>query len=254
MKIVSWNVNGMRAIAKKTFFTDIELLGPDILCMQETKAMETQVSEALEPLKGYHIFSNSAERPGYSGTAIISRIKPLNVTKGINIKEHDTEGRVLCMELESFFLVNVYVPNSGSELLRLGYRQDWDKAFFEYLKNLEKKKPVIVCGDLNVAHKEIDLAHPKANYNKTAGYMQEEIDGMERLIKGGLADTFRRLYPDVRERYSWWSYRAGARSKNIGWRIDYFLVSESFLPSVKDSFILEDVTGSDHCPVGIDLA
>ena len=175
------------------------------------------------------------------------------MTKGINIEEHDTEGRVLCLEYENFFLVNVYVPNSGSELKRLGYRQEWDKAFFDYLKNLEKIKPVIVCGDLNVAHKPIDLARPKANYNKTAGYMQEEIDGMDRFTEGGLADTFRRLYPDETERYSWWSYRAGARSKNIGWRIDYFLVSESFLPSVKDAFILEEITGSDHCPVGIEL-
>jgi exodeoxyribonuclease III len=253
MKIVSWNVNGIRAIAKKTFFNCLELIGPDIICLQETKALDHQVAEALMTLNGYHIYSNSAERPGYSGTAIISKVKPLNVTKGINIKEHDTEGRVLCLESETFFLVNVYVPNSGSELKRLGYRQEWDKAFLDYLKNLEKIKPVIVCGDLNVAHKEIDLARPKANYNKTAGYMQEEIDGMNRFIEGGLADTFRCLYPEETERYSWWSYRAGARSKNIGWRIDYFLVSESFLPSVNDAFILEDITGSDHCPVGIVL-
>jgi exodeoxyribonuclease III len=253
MKIISWNVNGIRAIAKKTFFTDLELLETDILCMQETKALENQVAEALKPLNGYHICANSAVRPGYSGTAIISKIKPLNVTKGINIEEHDTEGRVLCLEYETFFLVNVYVPNSGSELKRLAYRQDWDNAFFDYLKNLERTKPVIVCGDLNVAHKPIDLARPKANYNKTAGYMQEEIDGMDRFIGGGLADTFRRLYPDATDRYSWWSYRLGARSKNVGWRIDYFLVSESFLPSVKDAFILEDITGSDHCPVGIVL-
>ena len=253
MKIVSWNVNGIRAIAKKTFFTDLEALGADILCLQETKAQDDQVAEALKPVNGYHIFSNSAVKPGYSGTAVVSKIKPLNVLKGLNIPEHDGEGRVLCLEFEMFFLVNVYVPNSGSELKRLGYRQDWDKAFFNYLKELEKVKPVIVCGDFNVAHKEIDLARPKANYNKTAGYMQEEIDGMNRFTGGGLADTFRRLYPDETERYSWWSYRAGARSKNIGWRIDYFLVSESFMPSVKNAFILEDVTGSDHCPVGIIL-
>jgi len=253
MKIVSWNVNGIRAIAKKSFFSDLERLGTDIICFQETKAQDHQVAETLEPLNGYHIYSNSAEKPGYSGTAVISKIKPLNVTKGINTADHDTEGRVLCLELETFFLVNVYVPNSGSELKRLGYRQHWDKAFFDYLKNLDRVKPVIVCGDFNVAHKEIDLARPKANYNKTAGYMQEEIDGMERFLGGGLADTFRRLYPDETGRYSWWSYRAGARSKNIGWRIDYFLVSESILPSVKNSFILEDITGSDHCPVGIVL-
>jgi exodeoxyribonuclease-3 len=253
MKIISWNVNGIRAIAKKTFFTDLELLEPDILCLQETKAQDHQVAETLEPLNGYHIYSNSAEKPGYSGTAVISKIKPLNVTKDINIKEHDTEGRVLCLEYDTFFLVNVYVPNSGSELKRLGYRQDWDKAFFDYLKDLEKARPVIVCGDLNVAHKEIDLARPKENYNKTAGYMQEEIDGMDRFIKGGLADTFRRLHPDETERYSWWSYRAGGRSRNIGWRIDYFLVSESLLSAVKNAFIMEEVTGSDHCPVGIEL-
>jgi exodeoxyribonuclease-3 len=253
MKIVSWNVNGIRAIAKKTFFSDLELLGTDILCLQETKAQDNHVVETLKPLNGYYIYSNSAKRPGYSGTAVISKIKPLNVIKGINIDEHDMEGRVLCLELETFFLVNVYVPNSGSELKRLGYRQDWDNAFFDYLKDLERVKPVIVCGDFNVAHKKIDLARPKANYNKTAGYMQEEIDGMDRLIESGLADSFRRLYPDMTERYSWWSYRAGARSKNIGWRIDYFLVSESILPSVKNSFILEDITGSDHCPVGIVL-
>jgi exodeoxyribonuclease-3 len=253
MKIVSWNVNGLRAIAKKTFFTDLELIGPDILCMQEIKALENHVAETLAPLNNYHIYSNSATKPGYSGTAVISKIKPLNVTKGINKEEHDTEGRVLSLEFENFFLVNVYVPNSGSELKRLGYRQQWDKAFFEYLKNLEKRKPVIVCGDLNVAHKPVDLARPKANYNKTAGYMQEEIDGMDMFIGGGLADTFRRLYPNETERYSWWSYRAGTRSKNIGWRIDYFLVSESFLPSVKNAFILENITGSDHCPVGIEI-
>jgi exodeoxyribonuclease III len=253
MKIISWNVNGIRAIAKKYFFNDLEQLEADILCLQETKAQDYQVAETLKPLTGYNIYSNSAERPGYSGTAVISKIKPLNVTKGINIEMYDTEGRVLCLEFENFFLINVYVPNSGSELKRLSYRQDWDVAFFKYLKDLEKVKPVIVCGDLNVAHRAIDLAHPKANYNKTAGYMQEEIDGMDRLTGGGLADSFRSLYPDSKERYSWWSYRAGARSKNIGWRIDYFLITETFLPSVKDAFILEDLTGSDHCPVGITL-
>jgi exodeoxyribonuclease-3 len=221
--------------------------------MQETKAQDHQIVETLMPLIDYHIYSNSAERPGYSGTAVISKIKPLNVTKGINLEEHDTEGRVLCLEFETFFLVNVYVPNSGSEIKRLGYRQDWDKAFFDYLKDLERIKPVIVCGDFNVAHKAIDLARPKANYNKSAGYMQEEIDGMDRFSGGGLADTFRRLHPDETGRYSWWSYIAGSRSKNIGWRIDYFLVSESFLPLVNNAFILEEITGSDHCPVGIVL-
>jgi exodeoxyribonuclease-3 len=254
MKIISWNVNGIRAIAKKTFFSDLEVLQPDILCLQEIKALESQVSETLGSLNGFHIYSNSAIRPGYSGTAVITKIIPLKVTKGINAEEHDAEGRVLCLEMESFFLVNVYVPNSGSELKRLGYRKDWDRAFFDYLKNLEKEKPVIVCGDFNVAHKAVDLARPKANYNKTAGYMQEEIDGMDRFTGGGLTDTFRRLNPEVPGRYSWWSYRAGARTKNIGWRIDYFLVSDSFVPSVKDAFILEHLTGSDHCPVGIEIS
>ena len=253
MKILSWNVNGIRAITKKTFFSDFELLRPDILCLQETKALEAQVGDTLKPLNGYYIYSNSAERPGYSGTSVISKIKPLSVIKGINIREHDAEGRVLCLEFEAFFLVNVYVPNSGSELKRLGYRQQWDQAFYDYLKNLEKTKPVIVCGDFNVAHKAIDLARPKDNYNKYAGYMQEEIDGMDRFTGGGLADTFRHFYPDETGRYSWWSYRAGARTKNVGWRIDYFLVSKTWLPSVTNAFILEEITGSDHCPVGIEL-
>mgnify|MGYP001363738488 CR=1 FL=1 len=251
MKIISWNVNGIRAITKKSFFTDLEQLDPAIICLQETKANDDQVTEAIGSLNGCFIYSNSAERPGYSGTAVISKINPLNVIKNTGIKEFDAEGRVLCLEFEQFFLVNVYVPNSGSELTRLAYRQEWDKAFFSYLKNLETIKPVVVCGDLNVAHKEIDLARPKANYNKAAGYMQEEIDGMDRLTQGGLADTFRYFYPDETGRYSWWSFRAGARSKNIGWRIDYFLVSEAFLPKVKDAFIREEITGSDHCPVGI---
>jgi exodeoxyribonuclease-3 len=253
MKIISWNVNGIRAIAKKSFFTDVELLGADIVCLQEIKALEHQVTETLLPLTGYHVYSNSANKPGYSGTAVISKTVPLKVTKGINIEEHDTEGRVLCLEYDRFFLVNVYVPNSGSELKRLGYRQTWDNAFFAYLKNLEKVKPAIICGDLNVAHKPIDLAHPKANYNKTAGYMQEEIDGMEMFTSGGLKDTFRHFYPDATGKYSWWSYRMDARTKNVGWRIDYFLVSEFFLPSVKDAIILDHITGSDHCPVGIEL-
>ena len=253
MKIVSWNVNGIRAIAKKSFFTDIELVGADILCLQEIKAKDDQLREALAPISGLNIFSNPAERPGYSGTAVITGLEPLNITRGINRAEHDTEGRVLCLEFGSFFLVNVYVPNSGSELLRLGYRQEWDQAFYDYLKDLENTKPVVVCGDFNVAHKAIDLARPRENYNKAAGYMQEEIDGMERFTKGGLVDSFRHFYPDQAGRYSWWSYRAGARAKNIGWRIDYFLVSKSFMPAVKDAFILEAFDGSDHCPVGIEL-
>ncbi len=253
MRIISWNVNGIRAIAKKSFFSDLGQLKADILCLQEIKASEEQVFGALDLLDEYYIYANPAQKPGYSGTAILTKTKPLNVTHGINLPEHDSEGRVLCMETESFYLVNVYVPNSGAELKRLGYRQEWDLAFFNYLKNLEQTKPVVVCGDFNVAHRAIDLARPKANYNVAAGYMQEEIDGMDRFTGGGLADTFRRLHPDDKDRYTWWSYRAGAREKNIGWRIDYFLVSESFLPRVKEAFILENVAGSDHCPVGVDL-
>ncbi|HPM88647.1 MAG TPA: exodeoxyribonuclease III [Bacteroidales bacterium] len=251
MKLVSWNINGIRAITKKSFFTDLERLDAEIICLQETKANDEQVREALVSLDGSNLYTNSAERPGYSGTAVISKIKPLNVIKNTGIKEFDSEGRVLCLEFDWFFLVNVYVPNSGSELARLAYRQEWDKTFLGYLKGLEKIKPVVVCGDLNVAHKAIDLARPKENYNKAAGYMQEEIDGMDRLTASGLTDTFRHFYPDAKGRYSWWSFRAAARSKNIGWRIDYFLVSSPFLPKVKDAFIIEEMTGSDHCPVGI---
>lgn len=253
MKIISWNINGIRAIAKKTFFADLENTDADIICLQETKANDEQVAETLKILNDHHIFSYSAERPGYSGTTVISKIKPMNVLKGIGIKEHDNEGRVLSLEFEDFFLVNVYVPNSGNELGRLAYRQEWDKAFFGYLKNLENSKYVVICGDMNVAHRDIDLARPKANYNKAAGYMQEEIDGMDRLTQGGFADTFRHFYPDLTGRYTWWSFRAGARSRNIGWRIDYFLVSRSSLPKVKDAFILDKMSGSDHCPVGIVL-
>ncbi|MFA9391404.1 MAG: exodeoxyribonuclease III [Prolixibacteraceae bacterium] len=249
MKIISWNVNGIRAVAKKDFFADFEKMAPDVLCLQETKAQDDQVAETLAPIEGYHIYSNSAEKKGYSGTAIISKIKPISVTRDIGIAEHDNEGRVLCAEYDAFYLVTVYVPNSGSELKRLDYRQDWDKDFFNYLKKLEESKPVVVCGDMNVAHKPIDLTHPKPNYNKSAGYMQQEIDGMDRYTQGGLLDSFRHFHPDTIEQYSWWSYRAGARAKNVGWRIDYFLVSEAFISSVKSATILQEVMGSDHCPV-----
>ncbi len=253
MKIISWNVNGLRAVAKKNFFEDFESINADIFCLQETKAQDNQVAEVLAELNGYHVFSNSAEKKGYSGTATISKEEPINVIKGIGMEEHDNEGRVLTLEFEKFFLVNVYVPNSGSELKRLDYRQEWDKAFFDFMKKLEEQKPVLACGDFNVAHKEMDLARPKPNYNKSAGFMQEEIDGMDRFTQGGLKDTFRHFYPEQADTYSWWSYRAGARGKNVGWRIDYFLASESFLPSLKDAFILNQVMGSDHCPVGVEL-
>jgi exodeoxyribonuclease-3 len=255
MKIISWNVNGIRAVAKKNFFEDFNALSPDIMCLQETKAQNHQVEETLASLKmdGYEIYSNAAEKKGYSGTSTITKVSPLSVTTGIGIEEHDNEGRVLTLEFEKFYLVNVYVPNSGNDLKRLDYRQGWDKAFFNFLKNLEETKPVVVCGDFNVAHTEIDLARPKPNYNKSAGFMQEEIDGMDRFTQGGLTDTFRHFHPDEKDRYSWWSYRAGARGKNVGWRIDYFLASESFLPSLKSADILHSVMGSDHCPVQIEI-
>ncbi|TRX71467.1 exodeoxyribonuclease III [Carboxylicivirga sp. M1479] len=253
MKIISWNVNGVRAVMKKDFMESFKSMGADILCLQETKAQDDQVAEALAEFNDYHIFSNSAVKKGYSGTAIISKEKPLNISKDMGIEEHDQEGRVLCAEYEQFFLVTVYVPNSGSALKRLDYRQQWDKDFYNYLKKLEETKPVLVCGDFNVAHTDIDLARPKPNYNKSAGYMQDEIDGMDRFTKGGLKDTFRHFYPELTDKYSWWSYRAGARGKNVGWRIDYFLASDSFIPQLKDAFIHHEIMGSDHCPVGIEL-
>jgi exodeoxyribonuclease-3 len=252
MNIISFNVNGIRAVVGKTFITDMQALNPDIICLQETKATPEQVQDAVVNLKGYHVFASSAERKGYSGTAILSKTNPLNVTYGIGIPEHDTEGRVICAEYQDFFLITVYVPNSGSELLRLAYRQTWDAAFLAYLKNLELQKPVLVCGDFNVAHQAIDLARPKENYNKAAGYMQEEIDGMNAYVSAGLIDTFRVLNPDT-VKYSWWSYRAGARQKNVGWRIDYFLASASLQPAIKEAYILNDILGSDHCPVGVAL-
>ena len=253
MKIISWNVNGIRAVAKKDFFKDLEGLDPDIFCLQETKAQDDQVAEVLAASDKYEVYSNSAEKKGYSGTAILTRIKPLSVFRDIGLDEFDMEGRVLCLEFQDFFLVNVYVPNSGNELKRLNYRQEWDLAFFNYLKKLEETKPVISCGDFNVAHRDIDLARPKPNYNKSAGFTQKEIDGMDRYTGGGFVDTFRHYYPDTEGAYSWWSYRAGARGKNVGWRIDYFLVSVSYMPSVKSASILNEVMGSDHCPVQIEL-
>lgn len=252
MNIISFNVNGIRAVVGKTFIADMQALHPDIICLQETKATPEQVQDAVAQLKGYHVFASSAERKGYSGTAILSKTNPLNVTYGIGIPEHDTEGRVICAEYPDFFLITVYVPNSGSELLRLAYRQTWDAAFLAYLKNLELQKPVLVCGDFNVAHQAIDLARPKENYNKAAGYMQEEIDGMNAYVNAGLIDTFRVLNPDT-VKYSWWSYRAGARQKNVGWRIDYFLASAVLQPAIKEAYILNDILGSDHCPVGVAL-
>jgi len=252
MKIVSWNVNGVRAVMKKDFESIAAQLDADVLGLQETKAQDDQVSEALESIPYNHLFSSSAEKKGYSGTAVLSKEKPLSVEEGIGIAEHDTQGRVVTAEYEQFFVINVYVPNSGSGLSKLDYRETWDQAFLEFIKAKDAKKPVIVMGDFNVCHQRIDIARPDANYNKSAGYTQKEIDGMQAFLDAGLVDTFRHFYPDE-VRYSWWSYRAGARGKNIGWRLDYVLVSERFLPNVKDSFILTDILGSDHCPVGVEL-
>ena len=252
MKIISFNVNGIRAITGKSFLLDMAKLKPDVVCLQETKATVEQVKEALVSLEDYHVFANEAERKGYSGTAIITKEKPLHISYDMQMPDHDHEGRVVCAEYSSFFLVTVYVPNSGNELARLPYRQTWDRDFLTYLKELERTKPVVVCGDFNVAHKAIDLARPKENYNKAAGFMQEEIDGMNAYEQAGLIDTYRYLHPEQVE-YSWWSYRAGAREKNIGWRIDYFLMSRSFLPHLKTASILTQVYGSDHCPVQIEL-
>ncbi|MGR9107684.1 MAG: exodeoxyribonuclease III [Gammaproteobacteria bacterium] len=252
MRIISWNVNGVRAVQKKGFRSSFEQINPDILCLQETRAQPDQVAAALDGMNGYHLCANGAVKKGYSGTAILSRSEPIGVVHGIGVEEHDQEGRTLTAEFEDFFLVNVYVPNSGNELVRLDYRSQWDLDFTEYLKKLESRKPVIACGDFNVAHREIDIARPKENYNKSAGYTQVEIDGFTRLLDAGFIDIFRDRYPDT-VAYSWWSFRANARAKNIGWRIDYFVISASLAARVQDAVILGEIMGSDHCPVGLEF-
>lgn len=252
MKIVTWNVNGIRAVMKKDFHKYFATLRADILCLQETKAQDDQVQEALSWLDGYHIYSFSAEKKGYSGTAIISKTEPLKVTFGVNHNDHDNQGRVITAEYKDFYVVNVYTPNSGAELKRLAYRQTWDKHFLSYLKRLEKHKPVITCGDFNVAHEEIDLARPKENYNKSAGYMQEEIDGFNALSHAGFIDSWRYQHPKT-VKYSWWSMRGGARSRNVGWRIDYVLVSPALENKIHSTEIYNDIHGSDHCPVSLTL-
>lgn len=252
MKIISWNVNGIRAVQKKGFAETMASLDADCVLLQETKAQPEQVATALENIDGYHIFSNSAERKGYSGVALLARQQPLNILNDIGIDEHDREGRVIAAEFEHFILVNVYIPNSGQGLVRLDYRQTWDVEFLAYLQKLEQQKPLIVCGDFNVAHQEIDIARPKPNYNKTAGYTQAEIDGFSRFLEAGFVDTYRHFHPDT-VAYSWWSFRANARAKNIGWRIDYVLTSAALVDKITDAFILPDIMGSDHCPVGIDI-
>lgn len=252
MNIISWNVNGIRAAAKKEFFSAVKKLNPDILCLQETKAQASEVEMVLSPIKGYHTDYNSADKKGYSGTAILSKPAPLKVVQDMGIEEHDTEGRVQCAEYEGFYLVNVYVPNSGQDLKRLDYRQGWDASFLQFLKDLEKMKPVIACGDFNVAHRPIDLKNDKSNYNKTAGYTQIEIDGMDNFINSGFVDTYRALHPDT-VAYTYWSYRFKARERNTGWRIDYFLVSPELEGRIQSAKIYSEVMGSDHCPIGLEI-
>lgn len=252
MRIVSFNVNGIRAILKKSFKEDVETIDPDILCLQETKAQDNQVAEALVDFKGYHLYTNSAVKKGYSGTAILTKTKPLSVSYDLGIEEHDQEGRLICAEFESYFVITTYVPNSKNDLSRLDDRQNWDAALLNYLLEKEKQKPVILCGDLNVAHRAIDLARPKENYNKSAGFTQEEINGLDNFTEKGFTDSFRALHPET-VKYSWWSYRGGARERNVGWRIDYFLVSEKLMPLISKAQILNEIYGSDHCPVAIEL-
>ena len=250
MRLLSWNVNGIRAVLKKGFLDFLTEAGPDILCLQEVKARPEQVETLFWPAEYAH-FWNPADKPGYSGTAILTRRKPMAVTDGIGLKKHDTEGRVITAEFEDFFLVNCYTPNSQRELTRLAYRQTWDRDFRRYLRRLDKKKPVLLCGDLNVAHQEIDLARPRANRGNS-GFTDEERAGFASLLKAGFVDSFRALESSGGH-YSWWTYRAGAREKNVGWRIDYWCVSKRFFPKVTRSWILPEVMGSDHCPVGLEL-
>ena len=249
VKLVSWNVNGLRAVLKKNFLEFLAAEKPDVLCLQETKCTPDQV-EQLWPAS-YTTFWNCAQKKGYSGTAIFTKERPLKVTPHIGIAEHDNEGRVLAAEFNDFFLVNVYVPNSKRELERLPYRQVWDADFLRYLKNLEKQKPVVFCGDLNVAHTEIDLANPKDNV-RNHGFTIEERNGFSAFVNAGFVDTFRE-FEKGGGHYTWWSPMSGARSRNIGWRIDYFLISKSLRPRLKNAFIRADVLGSDHCPVGIEI-
>ena len=252
MKIISWNVNGIRAVQKKGFEDILHDFDADIVCLQETKAQSDQVNEAMAGINAYQIYSNSAVRKGYSGVALLTRQPAIQVLQGIGIEEHDQEGRVITAEFEQFYLVGVYVPNSGQDLVRLDYRAGWDEDFGAFIKQLEGQKPVIACGDFNVAHQEIDIARPKANYNKSAGYTQVEIDGFSRFLDNGLVDTFRHEHPNT-VAYSWWSFRANARAKNIGWRIDYVLTSNAIIQNVSRAFILPDIMGSDHCPVGVEI-
>lgn len=253
MKLISWNVNGLRAVMNKGFKDFFDKIDADIFCIQETKMQENQVDDNIkEIVKEYNAYWNSAEKKGYSGTAIFSKEKPVNVTYGIGKEEHDKEGRVITLEFEKFYMVNIYTPNSKRELERLDYRQVWEDEIREYLLKLNESKPVIMCGDLNVAHQEIDLKNPKTN-RRNAGFTDEERNKMTELLNAGFTDTFRYKYPDVEGKYSWWSYMFHAREKNAGWRIDYFIVSNSLNENIIDAKILDDILGSDHCPVELDI-
>ena len=249
MKFISWNVNGLRACVTKGFEESFKALDADFFCLQETKMQEGQLDICFE---GYKSYWNYAEKKGYSGTAIFTRHEPLNVSYGIGVEEHDHEGRVITLEMPDFFLVTVYVPNSQNELRRLDYRMTWEDDFLAYLKSLDVKKPVILCGDLNVAHEEIDLKNPKSN-RQNAGFSDEERAKMTALLQAGFTDTFRYFYPATEGIYSWWSYRFKAREKNAGWRIDYFITSERLAPQLKKAAIHTGVFGSDHCPVELDI-
>lgn len=249
MKLISWNVNGLRACVGKGFYESIAALDADVVCLQETKLQAGQIDLALE---GYETYWNYADKKGYSGTAIFTRRHPLSVTYGLGIDLHDHEGRIITAEYEDFYLVTAYVPNSQDGLRRLDYRQQWDKDLRAYLKELETRKPVVLCGDLNVAHREIDLKNPKSN-RKNAGFTDEEREGFQQLLDAGFVDTFRHFYPDETDIYSWWSYRFRAREKNAGWRIDYFVVSEALRPLLESAAIHTEIFGSDHCPVEVVL-
>lgn len=249
MKLVSWNVNGLRACMGKGFLDFLRDADADVVCLQETKMQREQADFSID---GYEEYWNSAVKKGYSGTAVFTRQTPLSVSFGLGVPEHDTEGRVITAEYPDFYLVNVYTPNSQRELTRLSYRMEWEDAFREYLKALDQKKPVIACGDMNVAHQEIDLKNPKTN-QQNAGFTKEERQKMTELLESGFLDTFRTLYPDATGAYSWWSYMFHAREKNAGWRIDYFLVSERLRDRIADSRIDAEVFGSDHCPIELIL-
>lgn len=249
MKLISWNVNGLRACVTKGFVDIFNTLDADIFCVQETKLQQGQIDLELD---GYHQYWNYAEKKGYSGTAVFTREEPLDVIYGIGIEEHDKEGRCITLEFKDFYLVTCYTPNSQNELKRLDYRMKWEDDFRSYINSLDKKKPVILCGDLNVAHKEIDLKNPKTN-RKNAGFTDEEREKMTTLLESGFTDSFRYLYPDKEGIYSWWSYRFNARKNNAGWRIDYFITSNSIKENIRDAKIHTDIMGSDHCPVELDI-